>query len=99
MDKKLELADILCFKSNLDAVKSKVGPVNEYFRTRHSLPPNLVSMPPLVSAPPISSLQCFKSDFDAVKSKVSPINDYIRTCHSMTPKLSFHTPLSVCSPF
>ena len=47
---------------DFDAVKDKVGPINEYFRTCHS-------MTSKTQFPPFTYLHCFKSDFNNVKSK------------------------------
>ena len=71
----LKIIYLQCFKLDFDAAKSKVGPDNEYIRTRHSLPHNSVSIPPLVSAPPFIYLQSFKLDFDDLKHKVGLLNE------------------------
>ena len=71
---------LLCFKSDFDAVKSKIGLLNEYFKSVHLLPPT-VSVPPQsirspsLSVPLFGYLRCFKSDFDAVKSKIGRLDD------------------------
>ena len=80
-----------CFNSDFDAVKSKVGLVNEYIRTRHSLPLNSVSVSALVSAPPFIYLQSFKLDFNDSKHKVGLLKKKIKSSYLCGTKLDFFT--------
>ena len=62
------LSQVYCVSSQI--LMLKISSVNEYNRPRHSLAPNSVSVPPLVSAPPFIYLQSFKLDFNDLKHKV-----------------------------
>ena len=63
------------FKSDFDAVKSKVGLIYKQIKTSFYLPSPLGSPPLLSVCFPLGYLRCFKSGLEAIKSNVGLLNE------------------------
>ena len=78
--RELAISYLRHYKSDFDAVKSKVGLLDEYIPSSYKASLQLV--PHKVRELAISYLSLYRSDFDAVKSKVGLLYEYIPTIHS-----------------